>query len=178
MRTLLLLLLAGCGQNAVLELELTFDGTASSCGRPWFQVQALFATDSGDPDCAFVGPAWDGALSTHGRMTTAGGDTSIVGEGAEQVEPLCVRVRYCASADCTDVGDNDGEDGAPTSFTGFRIDRAFYEGERTRLRLELRPDDCVTQTLSAIGKCEVAAEGCASGELVDWCRDDGTHFCE
>lgn len=183
-RLLLTLLLAGCGQNAVLELELTFVIPASgSCGRAWYRVQTLFAAETGDLDCAFTGAAWDGAPTTSSRLLLPRGEpfalqTSIVGEGAEQREPLCVRVAYCATEDCTAVADNDGEDGGPTAWTGFRIERAFYAGERTRLALAFRAATCGPDTLPPVGKCEVAAEGCASGELFDWCREDGRHYCE
>lgn len=167
----LALALVGCAENAVLEVELTLPAQPAT-GAPLFAyVQARSAV------VVSFEEAWAGTDAVEGRALEDGVSAlpfSVVAGGASFARQLGIRVRFCASRDCTGLGD----DRAPE--VRYRVERAFYQGQRTRLALVIDPvppaPPATGAPIDEIDKCEV--EGCTSGSTSTYCFMNGHHFCE
>ena len=163
---LLALALAGCAENAILELELQLPLDS--------EVAASFVSlefDSREPPPIYTSPPETLPLSEERTRRV-----SVIASGEQIERPLFVRARFCRSQDCSAIEDNpvDPVTMEPT-MPGHevRYERAFYLGQRTRHSLDLRaaPRD----GRSDVDVCEV--EGCFEGNLLTWC-EDGHHLCE
>lgn len=151
---LLALLLLGCARNAILELDVELPAGVS---------HAELAALSAPPP--FDAPAWDAASVE--RLDEVGdrARVELVAEGSAIEAPLGVVVRLCASDPCED---------APAEVR-VRAERAFYVGARTWLDLAIPAVPASPATVE-VARCEVG--GCLPGDTLDFCRDDGTHYCE
>ncbi len=167
----LALVLTGCAENAVLEVELTLPAQPAT-GAPLFAyVQARSA------DVVSFDEAWAGTDAIDGRALETAVSMlpfSVVAGGASFTRQLGVRIRFCASRDCTGLGD----DRAPE--VRYRIQRAFYQGHRTRVALVIdavpAPPPPIGAPITDIDKCDV--EGCTTGTTSTYCFMNGHHFCE
>lgn len=160
----LALLVAGCADNAILEVDLELPATSASTPRYAF-VQSLSASTID------FGGAWAGADATEGFLLTSAPSTqhvSFVTDGDAIGRPLGIRVRFCTDRVCGALADVDAPEAR------YVVDRAFYRGQRTRLTLSPVPETAPTTT--EIGKCEV--RGCSNGAAATYCFADGRHFCE
>jgi hypothetical protein len=173
---LLALVLGGCAENAVLEVELTLPAQPAAPSPPLFAyVQARSA------DVVSFDEAWAGTDAVEGRALEDEETAlpfSIVAGGASFARELGIRIRFCRSPDCTAVGD----DRAPEA--RYRIERAFYQGQRTRLSLPNDPavdplppvPPATGAVITEIDKCDI--EGCTIGTSSMYCYLNGNHFCE
>jgi hypothetical protein len=165
----LVVLLSACAENAVLEVELTLP--AQPTGAPLFAYVQVRSADVVSFD-----EAWAGTDAVEGRALEDMESVlpfSVVAGGASFTRQLGVRVRFCVSRDCTGLGD----DRAPE--VRYRLERAFYQGQRTRIALmidTLPPPTPPAPAIMEIDKCSV--EGCAMGSTTTYCFLNGHHFCE
>lgn len=156
---LLALLVAGCAQDAVLELTVEIPEAAEP-GPRYAVVDARAGEPVGAPPGDVVGLD---------RTAAGDGRVSIVAEPGDAEQPLHLRVRFCDDPSCT---------GAPADVpqVRLRIERAFYPGEHTFLTVRIEAVPTGTEELPDVGKCEV--RGCVSGESATYCLEDGAHLCE
>lgn len=140
MRTLLFVLLVGCGADGgVLELALDLPAAGSTCGADRAAVRVVFESDvAGGGACPFTAD-WaagdclsDLPLSTE-RTTER---VSIVASDEELGEPLCVRVAF-GEGGCL-VG------AAPAGTANLRVERAFAEGRYTEVAIAIA-DPCANE---------------------------------
>jgi len=155
----------GCAQNAILELTLELP--AQPTGAPLLvQVQARTA------ETVDFAESWAGTEPVSGLGLADEPSTrtvSIVG-GDDLTRELGIRVRFCREAECTGLGD----DRAPE--TQVLVERAFYLGHRTRLRLEIPEVPGPSPVPMRVERCRV--EGCLAGTTSTYCSLDGRHFCD
>ena len=157
-----LLVLAGCADNAVLELDLGLPPESLDGLHRFAFVQARSGAEPFDEP-------WGGSDPVEGFML--GFDphresVSVVADDASIEDPLRIKVRYCFTARCSSLSDAD----APQA--EIEIERAFYVAERTFLTLDLTGEN---ESIT-VEKCRV--RGCIGGTVSTFCRGDGTHFCE
>jgi hypothetical protein len=195
------LLLGGCAQNSVLELQLELPPAPpeDDGNGPWYaQVQVAnastpFELDWLDVDLEAVqlgdAPQWD----------------CISVESLDDSIDLNVRVRFCRSPNCVDM-----PLGTAVEERFYRLEHPFYRGRRTywRTRIPEVPEcatdgDCggfgqcvggrcecesdaecagelvceANHCLEEVGRCSI--EGCIEGVSTTFCSiDTGQHFCE
>ena len=162
--------LAGCARNAVFEVDLTIP--PQTPGEPLF---ALVQVENGS---VLFEDDWQSG-SREGIPLTGSTQTlhySIVTEDPTTVVQL--KVRFCVSSFCDSLP---ADDPARGRTVGYRFERAFYVGERTRWRgtIATLPDPAGGTPTAPIeiGRCEV--EGCIQGAgATSFCRLSGEHFCE
>lgn len=159
---MLALLLAGCADNAILELAV--EVPEASCAAAVALEARLPEPGAG---CAFDQEWLDGD-----RAALALGAThavSLVARGAEIDRPLCLRIRACVREDeCPPLEVTRG------ARTEIEIERPFYRGHYTALALG--PIDPCADASARVSRCEV--EGCAGGAPREtWCEGD-RHLCE
>ncbi|MCB9596420.1 MAG: hypothetical protein H6719_27100 [Sandaracinaceae bacterium] len=169
-RAWLALLLAGCAQNAILEL--TFEvPTADAAGVAGATVAVLeFRSDASTvPPSGVLGTDMPSAtllLPPGGPVTQV---VSVVAPGDAVETPLWVGVHYCArEAGCL------GADFNPMNQSWVRYERAFYVGEYTEHGLPLP---------AAMERVDVDAclvYGCLDRERPSSgaCDMAGVHACE
>ena len=153
----LAVVLGGCARNAVLELEIELPPEE---GLALAELYVL--SDYTD----FSDAAWTEAQL---EPLTELGDVArvdIVAEGASIERALGLRIRLCTAEPCPA--------GAPEQLV--RIDRAFYVGERTWLRIPLPATPVRDPELLIFDRCEVG--GCLDGDTLSYCRLDESHYCE
>ncbi|MEZ4253297.1 MAG: hypothetical protein R3B99_34245 [Polyangiales bacterium] len=160
----------GCASpNAILEVELTLppvfdDGTST----PQRFASVVARRGTGEFDLL-----WSTSATTEGfRLddeTTTVQTASVVSEEAFD-EPLSLKVVFCATTPC--------RDGEGVSHW-FEVERAFYPGEVTKVRLDVSADPTSGSTAPAtVARCRV--EGCGTGDPTSpsgFCFG-GRHFCE
>ena len=167
--SLLCLITCGCARNAVFEVDLTVPALPEG-------MQRFVVVDVETGDVAFEDDWRSGART--GTPIGAMPQTlhySVVSENPETVVQM--KVQLCVSANCSALED------APdrVSTVGYRFERVFYVGQRTRWRTELPLDAPVpgaTATPIEVGRCEI--EGCIEGSGdTSFCRlTTGEHYCE
>lgn len=162
----LVLPVAGCADNAILELEV--DLPASPMGEETYAFIQVRTDELG-----FDVP-WSGADPVDGFLlgpTRSTQPISIVAAPRDYDRNVRVRATFCSQPRC----DGFGDDIAPER--RLEIEHPFYSTRRTAAtwRIEDVPADTV-ETPDLIQRCEVA--GCRDGTTREHCRRDGTHFCE
>lgn len=169
-----LLALAGCAENAILELtvELPDAATAGAPGATFALVQVAVGR-SDDPRSLFrVGSTSDASFALSSAPSTE--RMSVVAGGADLTEPLTVRVVYCRERGCLPRDED--------RVAYFEIERAFYQGRYTQvdlLVLTALSTLADPATVTRIERCDV--EGCREGNPTTWCEvtlPDAPHFCE
>lgn len=175
------LLLAGCGQNAFLELEIDLPPNAFAMkGDRYANVRIVSGQVPFDQDWQIDTPLPAPKLDPSAPTKLP---ISVEGSSSSETVPVRVKVRFCKSADCTMIGD----DQAPE--VRLEIERAFYLGKRTSYTWTIgcvpnvagqtdAPPACdVPQdTATTVPKCKVA--GCRTGSPTSgYCVGD-KHFCE
>lgn len=161
------LVLVGCAENAILELDVALPSAADACGATQVAVEARIPPEG---SCFFDQDWFDGdtAVLTLAEAPSTE-EVSVVADGEDVTRPLCVRIRPCATEECPPP---DLAIGARAEIT---IERAFYVGQYTRI--ELDPIDLCASTASTVDRC--AVEGCAGGAPHDdYCTPEGRHLCE
>ena len=154
------LVAGGCAENAFLELQLELPPTPAGDEEPWFaRIQVRDAANNpfelqwsgGDPFGSVpLGPAarWE-CISVESRD--------------EEID-VNVRVRFCRTPDCSDLGD-------PTDRERwFRIERPFYIGKRTFFRARIpRVPRCATDADCDVGVCDEESGRCGCETSADCC---------
>jgi hypothetical protein len=157
----------GCGPRAILELELELP--AGGADTAFAVVQAQSASPVAF-DAEWAGTDASTSIPLLEADPTAAVVSIVADDDQSVVRELGLRVRFCASSDCTEVGD----DAAPKRELIF--ERALYPGSRTRYTLRI---DTIPDALAApvrVGRCDV--RGCIEGSTSTYCSADGRHFCE
>lgn len=159
-------LLAGCGQNAVLEL--TVDLPPRDATDPVYAlVQVRPAADRPFASDWGLSPRDLGAveLSASSRLRD---HISVVADESLD-DDLAVRVRFCRAPDCGDAA------GEPPPEAQWIVEHPFYEGERTRATVVI--PEIPSPTTPSTGRVErCLVEGCLSGDPSSWCVG-GQHAC-
>ncbi len=169
---LLALTLVSCGRNAFFEIDVVLP--KNDTGKTRYAVVA-FAPDGQEYDAIWAGSqTLDGVLLTTSGTVTQ--HASIEGPDGGLDRPVEAKVSFCENPTCTASGD----DRAPEVW--LKIERAFYEGERTAYTWTIA---CIPSStggcavpdskLIEVTKCEVS--GCRSGTSSNYCVGD-KHFCE
>lgn len=155
--------LAGCAENAILEIELTLPSLTLACGAGRAAIEARIPPEG---SCFFDQEWLDGdsaviALEPSERAHVI----SVLARGADVTRPLCLRVRGCPTETCP----------PPEVTIGPRaeieIERPFFVGRYTRVALgaiEL----CADST-RVVPPCEVT---CADAPAS--CDPASPHPCE
>ncbi|MCA9580486.1 MAG: hypothetical protein KC416_01750 [Myxococcales bacterium] len=165
----LFMALSGCGETAVLHVELGLPVASDS------KVFALAEVKRG------TGPFdWAADQGASQPLSSAGPSSvsfDVFAEDDHIDDPFRLRVRLCEQEGCT--GENDGIDKAPRHEILFT--RALFAQQETRwmgtpASAPIDPSGQGTHDPLVVDKCEVA--GCRGGSPLFWCRKDGTHFCE
>lgn len=135
----LLLLLSGCAtDDAILELELVLPASGGSCDARTACLEAAFERDTGRTGaCGFEVHEWATGdelddIALDGSPSTL--RASVVAEGEDIGQPLCVRMRF-PPAGCEGLG----IDTAP--HVGLRVEPAFAGERFTQVRVTI-PDAC------------------------------------
>jgi len=195
------LVLGGCAQNAILELQVQLPEAPPDDGvGPWYaQIQLRRAADhpfdiewmGGDLEGVELGdtPRWD----------------CVSVQSADPSMDLHVRVRFCRSPDCLNLP----HDATPRE-RWYRLEHPFYIGRRTYWHTTIdsvpvceRDEDCggvgvcndsvcgcevdsecdgemvceAGTCVEDVGRCSI--EGCIEGPSTNFCSvDTGKHFCE
>ncbi|MEM7608266.1 MAG: hypothetical protein AAF411_23170 [Myxococcota bacterium] len=159
----------GCTDNAVLELTVEVPAAPADRTEPLFAF--LEVNDSAtvvDAETEFRFPDTPDGVQLGAEV----GDVaySVVASPAQYESDVLVSVRYCVDRRCNGFGDEF------TDRIRFRIERPFFDGVRTRIRLELGEfTDEVSDEETAIDQCSV--EGCGDPGLASYCDATGTHLC-
>lgn len=132
-------LLSGCApDDAILELELVLPASGGSCDARTACVEAAFARDTGGTGvCGFEVHEWATGDELDGVALDASPSVlhvSVVAEGEDVAQPLCVRMRF-PPAGCQGLG----IDTAP--HVGLRVEPAFAGERFTQVRVTI-PDAC------------------------------------
>ncbi len=161
--------LAGCGEQAVLDVTVELDG-ATEC-EAFARVDLMSGqADEPWPEDAHVTTF---TLGTEPSTTTF----SVVAHDDRELLPVFVSIRACRAETC----DAEASPGCPADVAGralrVELERAFYLGEATHLTLDLA-NATTDRAFERIPKCAVA--GCTDGAATTYCDADrvGRHFCE
>ena len=167
-----LLVAAGCGQNAILELmiELPPAATIDGVERRFALVQPR---TSGNPfedewPAGDLPPIELGALSIEDRVSVVTDDTSL---------DVHLKVRFCQTDDCTALGAGGlpGDDVSPEVW--YLLEHPFYEGKRTSFHIQIPAvPPAAPAEPEEVDRCEI--EGCITGTSITFCTSDGRHVCE
>jgi hypothetical protein len=160
--------LSACGpSNAILEVELVLPPVFDDGGTPQRFASVVARRGTGEFDLL-----WSTSAATEGFLlegTSTMQVASVISDDGFE-EPLSVKVVFCPSSPCRD---GDG----PSHW--FEIERAFYVGERTKVRLDVSQDPSMgSESPTSIARCRV--EGCGTGDPTSpsgFCIG-GRHFCD
>ncbi|MBX7195290.1 MAG: hypothetical protein K1X94_24760 [Sandaracinaceae bacterium] len=152
----------GCGQEAVLDLQLMLPAVPTSSRVQYAQIQLGRAADH--PFEA----AWGGE-----ELTVELGEAPTLAQWsvvtADPETDLHVKVLFCELRDCHDLGATE---------LWYAIEHPFYLGRRTSWAacVTAIPADVPTDPVE-VGRCEV--HGCLVGDVPpSWCRTETEHYCE
>lgn len=149
--------LVGCAtRNARLDLDIALPDSSSID-----HVELLVLPNP----VGFGGPEWAQAPV---EVLDELGETARVQILAEASieQPLAVRVRFCEEAVCADS----------SAEVRARYERAFYVAEVTRHTLAIDAVPLATGEPREVSACAVG--GCLLDGSGNFCRIDGTHYCE
>lgn len=162
------LLLGSCGDptNAILEMEITLPSVESDAPRRFAFTQVR--QEEGFPfDATWL--ASDDVTAVELNGSTQLDQISVVTESVDI--NVHVRIRFCVSADCSQLTD------ASAPELRFVLEHPFYLGERTRWKQTVTEVPTTTDDPEMVGRC--AIRGCVQGpDAVSYCRGDGSHLCE
>lgn len=158
------LLLAGCGQNAILELTLDLPPAPSSAEEWFATVQPRTSENPFEEDWPpdELPPITLGPSAMQDAVSVVTEDTSL---------DVHLKVRFCRSPDCTALAD------ATSPEVWYLLQHPFYEGKRTSFHIEIgevpmgRPAAAVV-----VDRCRIG--GCLTGTSTMFCTLDGRHVCE
>lgn len=161
---LAVLLLAGCGQNAILELTIDLPA-APAAGEEWFAaVQPRTSENPFEEDWPpdDLPPITLGSETMQDAVSVVTEDTSL---------DVHLKVRFCRSADCTALAD------ATSPEVWYLLEHPFYEGKRTSVHIEIAEVPMGRPTMpSVVDRCLIT--GCLTGTAAMYCTLDGRHVCE
>lgn len=172
--------LAGCSQNAMLELELDLPAQSGpQAPARYANVRIVSGEVPWDQDWQVDAPLPSPKLDPSQPSVER---VSVEGNADNEAVPVRVKVRFCVDPNCTAIGD----DQAPE--VRLQIDRAFYVGQRTSYAWSIAcvpnvpgqndgaPACSVSQrSIVDVSKCQV--QGCRTGVTSSYCVGD-KHFCE
>lgn len=160
-------LYVGCAENAVFELKLELPNKGAVTTPLFAVVQAR----SGEPDFADM---WAGSDPLDGFELSAEPQTVPISVVADEdtviTSPMRMRIRFCGSSDCSEIGSDNAFE------YQLHFDRVFYVGQSTSYTVTIPATPAMDVLLPAVRKCDI--QGCRNGVASDYCRLDGTHFCE
>ncbi len=143
-------LLAGCAQNAVLELQVEIPA-APSGDAVYAQVQVRRADATGF-DVSWTG---DDPIGVELGQSASWVCTSV--ESHDGGIDLDVRVRFCKSATCDSLGD----DTAPE--VRYHLEHPFYIGRHTYWSAQVAAvPECASDADCALGRCVDNRCGCTT----------------
>ncbi|MCB9597073.1 MAG: hypothetical protein H6719_30395 [Sandaracinaceae bacterium] len=166
---LLGVLLAGCGDAAILELTLELPAASARCDSAIARVDARFLA-ADETACPVATGEWRGDA-----LDVAVGDTpstlivDVVADDDEVELPLCLRLRPCDGPGCP------RHDPLVDPSLVAELARPFHRGQRTRWTLTVR-DLCFPDDRGVIDACAIG--GCTDEIRASYCRDDGSHLCD
>ncbi|MDQ3036232.1 MAG: hypothetical protein M3Y87_27775 [Myxococcota bacterium] len=165
----LALALAGCAQNAVLELQLMLPARDALVTAPIFALVQVRRADAHPFEVDWQPQADAQAV----ELGDAPARVQLSVIGRDPTIDLHVKVRFCGDPDCDGIDDAD----APERW--FAIEHPFYVGRRTAWAACV--EDIPAARPSApieVERCEI--HGCTAGGATSYCDPDGTgpHFCE
>jgi hypothetical protein len=165
-------LLTGCANNAIFELTLD---TPPADTREFVVVEARLGTLA---EVSFEDD-WQQTRITGVVLDTMNDNTFLVSfeaSGDDIERELHMKVRFCASVDCTNVGAGDGNAGE----VRYNFERVFYRGRYTTdsQRIEVIPTVGEMIEADDVDKCRIVGVGCREGGSPMNCLADDRHFCE
>lgn len=157
-------LLAGCAQNAVLELQVEIPPAASSADPVYAQVQVR-RTDATGFDVSWTGDDPPGVALQQDASWVC---TSVDSHDASI--DLDVRVRFCQSPSCDALGD----DTAPE--VRYHLEHPFYIGRHTYWSAQIAAvPECTTDADCLLGTCVAGRCGCSTD--ADCCPEGDCSMC-
>lgn len=165
---------AGCSENAILELTVELPAQPVPTGRRYALVQPRVHPDNPFPD------EWRGEdlPAVELGLEPVVDHVSVVSDRGDV--DLGVKIRFCLEPSCTALGEADGGPGdADAPELWYLLEHPFYPGHRTFYEITGiggiptgRP-----AAPTVVGRCDI--RGCVEGEITDYCRmGDGRHLCE
>ncbi len=176
MAALLCLTLAGCADNALLEVELTLP-PATACER-FARVEAISVPPSQAVEFTADWGAGAQVVAAPLGAPDARTAVSLEASGDKIERTVLIRARLCAQPAC-DGPVADGCSGDAFARALFvAVERGFYAGEYTQIAIDLAAAKASPQQSDVVvfGRCDVA--GCAQGAAASYCFEGGQHFCE
>jgi hypothetical protein len=162
-RLALALFLAGCAENAVLELQVTLPpapAPASEDDDPWYaQVQVRRSS------AAFVEDGfWSGTDPRAIQLGESRQVDCISVVSHDDTVSLNVRVNFCRSPDC------DSDDRARVPELRYSLEHPFYIGRHTYWHTTIdRVPECATDDDCTRGVCLSADRRCGCATTADCC---------
>lgn len=151
-RAVAALLLVGCAQNGVLELQIELPPAPEGTGpEPWYgSVQVRRAG-------AAFGMPWEGDDPLSLELGDASQEDCISVNATEDDFDLEIRVRFCRSPNCLSL-----LDGSPPERL-FRLSHPIYIGRRTYWSTSIAAvPSCVDDADCEAGRCLDGVCGCAA----------------
>jgi len=157
---------SGCAQNAALEIAIDLPAGPGDGSRVFVLVQPRKAADNPFED-EWRGDDLEAVELMDGESFTD--NVSVM--STDDTTDLNLKVRFCASPNCTAIED----DTAPELW--YALQHPFYIGERTSWDVEILAIPAERDTApELIEKCDI--KGCVDGPLSSYCRMDDRHLCE
>lgn len=168
---LLCALSIGCVDNSILELEVNLPvkpSTLPDTEDVYAFIQIRSSRVSDFENDWLPTESIDGFLLTDAPSTQT---ISIVSEPQDYDSDLLLRVLYCSSSRCSELGDDMAGE------RRLRIEHPFYDGERTRVMWDVGEyTDIEVTEPEVIPLCQV--QGCRPGDITDYCyMGTNDHFC-
>jgi hypothetical protein len=158
--------LAGCAQNAALEITLDLPPGPSDGTTVYVLTQPRSAAENPFTD------EWRGDdLPAIELMPGMAIEDQISVLSTDDSTDLNLKVRFCANENCTAIED----DMAPERW--YALEHPFYIGERTYWSVSIPTIPTMRDTEpTPVEMCDI--RGCVDGDLSSYCRVDGRHLCE
>jgi len=168
----LVALLASCAEdNAILELDVVLPVPTDETTQRFAFVQVR--TDELGFDIPWSGgDSLEGFRLSNGTPEERTQQISVVAQPSHYERDIHVRVHFCRESQCTGIGD----DVAPEA--RLVVEHPFYSGQRTFAEWTIDEVPGAAGEPDRVERCAIAAPGCREGMTTNFCRMDGTHFCE